>query len=99
MPRFPNGATTWQQAAISVGWGYGSLSATSIQADGGGDNLRKGIIGRINKGEYRKPEDWGALRAWAWGASRLMDYLETDALVDAKQVAFEGHRVMARPRW
>jgi hypothetical protein len=91
VPRFPNGATTWQQAAISLGWGYGSLSATSIQADGGGDNLRRGIIGLINKGEYRKPEDWGALRAWAWGASRLMDYLETDALVDAKQVAFEGH--------
>jgi hypothetical protein len=90
-PRFPNGAMTWQQAAISLGWGYGSLSATSIQADGGGDNLRKGIIGLINKGEYRKPDDWGALRAWAWGASRLMDYLETDALVDAKQVAFEGH--------
>ena len=91
IPGFPNGATTWQQAAISLGWGYGSLSATSIQADGGGDNLRKGIIGLINKGEYRKPEDWGALRAWAWGASRLVDYLETDALVDAKQVAFEGH--------
>ena len=91
MPPFPNGATTWQQSAISLGWGYGNLSATSIQADGGGDNLRKGIIGLINKGEYRKPEDWGALRAWAWGASRLMDYLETDALVDAKQVAFEGH--------
>jgi len=81
----------WQQTAISLGWGYGNLSAASIQADGGGDNLRKGIIGLINEGEYRKPEDWGALRAWAWGASRLMDYLETDALVDAKQVAFEGH--------
>jgi len=91
MPGFPNGASTWQEAAISLGWGYGSLSATSIQADGGGDNLRKGIIGLINKGEYRQPEDWGALRAWAWGASRLMDYLETDALVDAKQVALEGH--------
>jgi hypothetical protein len=85
------GPPPWQQTVISLGWGYGNLSATSIQADGGGDNLRKGIIGLINKGEYRKPEDWGALRAWAWGASRLMDYLETDALVDAKQVALEGH--------
>jgi len=81
----------WQQSSISLGWGYGNLSATSIQADGGGDNLLKGIIGFINKGESRRPEDWGALRAWAWGASRLMDCLETDALVDAKQVAFEGH--------
>jgi hypothetical protein len=90
-PPFPNGAATWQQAAISLGWGYGNLVPASIQADGGGDNLRRGIIGLINKGEGRQPEDWGALRAWAWGASRLMDYLETDALVDARQVAFQGH--------
>lgn len=90
-PAFPNGATTWQQAALSLGWGYGNLNPASIQADGGGDNLRKGIIGLINKGEGRSPEDWGALRAWSWGASRLMDFLETDALVDAKQVALEGH--------
>jgi hypothetical protein len=90
-PPFPNGATTWQQAAISLGWGYGNLNPGSIQADAGGDNLRKGIIGLINKGQGRKPDDWGALRAWAWGASRLMDYFATDALVDARQVAFEGH--------
>jgi len=90
-PPFPNGATTWQQAAISLGWGYGNLVPASIQADGGGDNFRRGIIGLINKGESRKVEDWGALKAWAWGAGRLIDFFETDALVDAKQVAFEGH--------
>lgn len=90
-PAFPNGAATWQQAALSLGWGYGTLSAPSIQADGGGDNLRRGIIGLINKGQGRAPDDWGALRAWAWGASRLMDFFERDARVDATQVAFEGH--------
>jgi hypothetical protein len=82
---------SWQQTALSRGWGYGSLSATSIQPDAGGDNLVRGIIGLINKGARRKPDDWGALRAWAWGASRLMDYLETDPLVDATQVALAGH--------
>jgi hypothetical protein len=60
---------SWQQTALSRGWGYGSLSATSIQPDAGGDNLVRGIIGLINKGARRKPDDWGALRAWAWGAS------------------------------
>lgn len=90
-PGFPNGANTWQEAAISLGWGYGYLDPASIQADAGGDNLRQGIIGLINKGAYRQPEDWGGLRAWAWGASRLMDYFETDPLVDAKQVAIAGH--------
>jgi hypothetical protein len=54
-PPFPNGATTWQQAAISLGWGYGNLNPGSIQADSGNNNqLRQGIIGLINKGESRK---------------------------------------------
>ena len=89
---FPNGAANWQQAAISLGWGYGSLNPGSIQADSGANNqLRQGIIGLINKGEARKVDDWGALRAWAWGAGRLIDFFEKDSLVDAKQVAFAGH--------
>ena len=53
--------------------------------------MTKGIIVLCNKGEYRKPEDWGALRAWAWGASRAMDYFETDKAVNAKEVGVEGH--------
>jgi hypothetical protein len=49
-PPFPNGATTWQQAAISLGWGYGSLNPGSIQADSGANNqLRQGIIGSSTK--------------------------------------------------
>jgi hypothetical protein len=44
----------------------------------------------VNKGQPRKPDDWGALRAWAWGAARALDYLETDSTVDAKHVGIEG---------
>ena len=44
----------------------------------------------MNKGQPRQPDDWGALRAWAWGASRALDYLETDATVDAKHAGIEG---------
>ena len=51
----------------------------------------QGIIGLCNKGQPRKLDDWGALRAWAWGASRALDYFETDKAVDAKQVGIEGH--------
>ncbi len=48
------------------------------------------MIGLANHGRPRKPDDWGALRAWAWGASRGLDYLETDRGVDAKHVGIEG---------
>ncbi len=80
---------SWQEQVLEKGWGYAILVPTSIQADNGA-GLTKGIIGLVNKGKPRKPDDWGALRAWAWGASRAIDYFETDNSVDAKQVGIEG---------
>ncbi len=74
---------------LKAGWGYATLVPGSIQADDGA-GLTKGIIGLVNKGQPRKPDDWGALRAWAWGAARALDYLETDPAVDAKKVGIEG---------
>jgi hypothetical protein len=86
----PPSGPTWQQQVLAKGWGYAVLSPTSIQADNGA-GLTQGIIGLVNKGQPRKPDDWGALRAWAWGASRALDYFETDKAVDAKRVGVEGH--------
>jgi hypothetical protein len=83
------GGPTWQQQVLEKGWGYTILTPNSVQADTG-TGLTNGIIGLSNKGQPRKPDDWGALRAWAWGASRALDYLETDKAVDAKQVGIEG---------
>jgi hypothetical protein len=80
---------TWQEQVVAKGWGYAILIPTTVQADNGGD-LTDGIIGLVNKGQPRKLDDWGALRAWAWGASRALDYFETDKAVDAKQVGIEG---------
>ena len=86
----PRGAgPTWQQQVLAKGWGYAIIVPNSIQADNGA-GLTQGIIGLCNKGQPRKADDWGALRAWAWGASRALDYFETDKAVDAKQVGIEG---------
>jgi len=74
---------------LAAGWGYCIIDPNSIQADNG-DGLTEGIIGLVNKGQPRKADDWGALRAWSWGAARALDYLETDNLVDAKKVGIEG---------
>lgn len=81
---------TWQQQVLAKGWGYAIIVPASIQADNGA-GLTEGIIGLVNKGQPRKLDDWGALRAWAWGASRALDYFETDPAVNAKQVGIEGH--------
>lgn len=80
------------QQAQSHGWGYGSIDPASIQADGGGNALRQGIIGLVNKGQPRTPDQWGALRAWGWGFSQLVNYFEAnpDSMVNPKFVGVEG---------
>ncbi|MDT0687692.1 acetylxylan esterase [Autumnicola psychrophila] len=89
IPRPATEGTPWQEQLLKKGWGYAVLIPTSLQADNGA-GLREGIIGLVNKGQPRKLDDWGALRAWAWGASRALDYFETDPTVDAERVGIEG---------
>ena len=94
------------QQLVEAGWGYATINANSIQEDSGGERQRRfgpprsegqagggltrGIIGLTNKGQPRKSDQWGSLRAWAWGASRALDYLETDLAIDAKRVGIDG---------
>lgn len=96
LKRFPqfappaNAGPAWEQQVLARGWGYAEYVPTSVQPDNGA-GLTEGIIGLANKGQPRTLDQWGALRAWAWGASRALDYFETDKDVDAKQVGIEGH--------
>jgi (4-O-methyl)-D-glucuronate---lignin esterase len=80
---------SWQEQVLDKGWGYAIYVPTSVQDDNGA-GLSQGIIGLVNKGRPRSLEQWGALRAWAWGASRALDYFETDKSVDARKVGLEG---------
>lgn len=88
-PTAPGADIPSTQQLIAAGWGYVLIDPASIQADNGA-GLTRGIIGLVNKGQPRKPDDWGALRAWAWGAARGLEYLETDPSIDAKHVGIEG---------
>jgi hypothetical protein len=81
---------SWQQQVLARGWGYALINTGSIQQDGGA-GLTQGIIGLCNKGQPRAVDDWGVLSAWAWGASKVLDYFETDKAVNAKMVGLEGH--------
>ena len=80
----------WREQLLSGGWGYAEYVPTSVQADNA-EGLTQGIIGLVNRGRPRKAGDWGALRAWAWGASRAIDYLQTDRSIDPRRIGVEGH--------
>lgn len=85
-----NEVPKWQMQLLNEGWGFAEVKANSIQADNGA-GLTSGIIGLANKGEKRTPDQWGSLKAWAWGASRSLDYFKTDPLVDGDKVGITGH--------
>lgn len=88
-PAFRPQGPSREQILAKAGWGYAFLNPGSIQPDNGA-GLTRGIIGLTNRGQPRKPDDWGSLRAWAWGASRALDYLETVPSIDRKRVGIEG---------
>lgn len=63
--------------------------------DGFRDGIR-GFFARAQHGpeaglETRGQSDWGAIGAWAWGASRVLDYLESLPMIDTSRVAVIGH--------
>jgi hypothetical protein len=80
----------WQYTA-PYGYGVCTFAWELLQPDSGGANLSSYIIGLINRGNWRHPHDWGALAAWGWGISRLIDYFETDPEVDATRIGLQGH--------
>ncbi|MCX2681827.1 acetylxylan esterase [Galbibacter sp. EGI 63066] len=84
----PDGPS-WREQLLKKGWGFAIIIPNSFQADNGA-GLTQGIIGLTNKGQRRKPDNWGTLRAWAWGAGKLMDYFKTNLEIDETKVAIEG---------
>jgi hypothetical protein len=89
---------TWQEQVISRGWGYATLVPSSVQADNGA-GLVQGIIGLANKGQPRKADDWGSLRAWAWGPVGRWIISRRTSLSMRSTWASRGCRDTARPRW
>jgi hypothetical protein len=75
---------------VQRGWGFAILNPASYQKDDG-SGLEEGIIGLVNQGKPRSVDDWGVLKAWAWGAHEALGYFATDKAVDAKQVGLVGH--------
>ncbi len=79
--------------SFTAPFGYGVCGFTSgqLQPDSGGANLSSYLIGLINQGNWRSPDDPGALVIWAWGVSRLIDYFAIDPDINEDKVGVEGH--------
>ncbi len=74
-----------------VARGYAALAFHygEIAPDEAKDNCASGVFAGWSS--ERTANSWGALQAWAWGASRVMDWIETEPLLDAKHIGVVGH--------
>jgi hypothetical protein len=89
--RFVMGDEELWKTMAPDGIGVFYFNAGALQPDNG-EGLTSYLIGLVNKGNWRKPTDWGALVAWSWGISRFIDFFEQhNALVDVAKVAVTGH--------
>jgi hypothetical protein len=77
---------------LARGYGYATFRYTEVQPDKA-NTFQSGVIQRALQPDQTKPDpdEWGAISAWAWSASRVLDYFEKDRAVDAKHVAVIGH--------
>lgn len=78
------------QEIINNGFGVATAFYQDIEPDNA-DGWKTGIRTTLQKELDIQPEEWGAIGAWAWGLSRIQDYLETDGLVDASKTIVTGH--------
>lgn len=75
---------------LAGGYGVATVYRGDLEPDHH-NGWKTGIRTTLKSELSIKEDEWGAIGAWAWGLSRIMDYLETDKDVNAKQVAITGH--------
>jgi len=73
---------------LARGWGYATVGYNDIQPDKA-NAFDQGVIGAT--GKMPGADEWGDVSAWAWGVSRVIDYLATDPRIDATRIALHGH--------
>jgi hypothetical protein len=76
---------------LGRGWGYATIGYGDIQPDRA-DRWTEGVIGLTLKEGQKQPapDEWGTISAWAWGASRCVDFLASDKAFDSRRIAITG---------
>lgn len=90
-PTRPAGGFDLIGEVLARGWGYAAIGYGDIQPDRA-ERWQEGVIGlTLKPGQLRpEPDEWGTISAWSWGISRVIDYLETDKTINARQIAITG---------
>ncbi len=87
-------AVQWQQwdieEAIDRGYAVATVFCGDLEPDFP-EGWKTGIRFKLQHELAIRPDEWGAMGAWAWGLSRMVDYLEKEPLVNAKQIILIGH--------
>jgi len=77
---------------LARGFAYATVRYTEFEGDSATNSLSRVRKLALARGQNRPAADeWGTISAWAWGASRVIDYFETDRAVDSKRIAVVGH--------
>ena len=76
------------EEAVARGYAIAAFDNADVDPDKD-DGFKNGIHGLLDNG--RTPESWGTIAAWAWGASRCVDYLVTEKRIDSHKIAVVGH--------
>lgn len=87
-------ASAWPiETILRRGYGFATMYYGDVEPDfdGGWRDGLRGAVARRGTNHVFQPGEWGAIGAWAWGLSRAVDYLRTDAGVDGRRIAVIGH--------
>jgi hypothetical protein len=85
----PSGDPPVAADILARGWGYATVVYQDIQPDRI-NTFDQGVIGATSR-QPPDPDEWGTISAWSWGVSRIIDYFESDNVVDARHIALFGH--------
>ena len=76
---------------IDRGYATAAFPVIKLAADRKGAGFSQGVFPAVQPASARGGDSWATISAWAWGASRVLDWMETEPLIDAKHVGVVGH--------
>ncbi len=76
---------------VARGYATAAFQFDGVARDDSGAGFDQGVFPSLQDPSARDAESWASISAWAWGASRILDWMETEPLIDAKHVGVVGH--------